>query len=62
MTMSYPNLCYNEVCYKDTALYSWKILFEKKNPKTTNFDWNAQRKKEYNITQHVKRWTHMANS
>ena len=21
MTVSYPNLCYNEVCYKWTALY-----------------------------------------
>ena len=21
MTMLYPNMCYNEVCYKETALY-----------------------------------------
>ena len=21
MTMFYPNLCYNDVCYKDAALY-----------------------------------------
>ena len=23
MTMLYPNRCYNEVCYKDTALYMY---------------------------------------
>ena len=25
MTMLYPNLCYNEVCYKGTALYNYAL-------------------------------------
>ena len=29
MTMLYPNLCFNEVCYKGTALY----MYDKKNIK-----------------------------
>ena len=27
MTLLYPNLCYNEVCYKGTALYMFHNLF-----------------------------------
>ena len=26
MTVLYPNLCYNEVCYKGTVLYSLRML------------------------------------
>ena len=26
MFVFYPNLCYNEVCYKGTAQYAWKQL------------------------------------
>ena len=27
MTVLYPNLCYNEVCYKGTALYQNSVLW-----------------------------------
>ena len=36
MTMLYPNLCNNEVCYKWTALYMYSHL---RNRKSFDFDW-----------------------
>ena len=40
MTILYPNLCYNEACYKVTALYTrfWYLAFVQKPPLYTQAD------------------------